>query len=154
MKSIKKWFPILLVGVLIGLAGWNFSQREAFPTQYLATTPAIDYWRETYKDNELILWDQEDLTDNGRMDTVILFSVGPRQNQMVVVMDQGDGYLITEPIPAPVENQVIDFIDFDNEPPNELYISGSKGPHVGHAIYRIVDGELVDLFSMDMTLCC
>ncbi|SDZ07425.1 Cys-Cys-COOH (seleno)protein SaoC [Tindallia californiensis] len=156
MKIVKTWFAGFLIIVLVVMAGWNYSQRKEVSIEYLdlATTPAIDHWRKHYEENELILWDQEDLTDNGKLDTVIIFNVGHRKNNVLVVMDMGDEFVMTEPIPAPVENQVIKFLDFDNEPPNELYISGSKGPHVGHAIYRIVDDELVDLFSMDMSLCC
>ncbi|SFH99897.1 hypothetical protein SAMN05192551_10562 [Tindallia magadiensis] len=154
MKTVKTWGASILIIALVLMAGWNYSQRADGSMEYLATTPAIDHWRIYYAENELILWDQEDLTDNGKLDTVIIFSVGHRKNNVLVVMDMGDELVMTEPIPAPVENQVIEFLDFDNEPPNELYISGSKGPHVGHAIYRIVDGELVDLFSMDMSLCC
>lgn len=151
---------ICLIGVMLFtviLTGCGFSAEVTEEGNKDASSPstaALEYWREQFPDNKIIIWDEEDLTANGRIDTVIVFNVGRNKNALVVVLDSPEGYRFTEVIPAPVENQTIEFKDIDEEPPIELIISGSKGTFVGYAIYRIVDGELVDLFSQDMNYCC
>ena len=145
---------VYIAGLSILYKGCNYVPEQVGLIESVAGNPALEYWREQYPDNDIIKWDKGDITDNGRKDTVIIFSVGWRKNSMVVVLDYPEGYEMTEETPAPVENQTIEFKKIDDKPPNELIITGSKGPYVGYAIYRMEGGELVDLFSQDMDLCC
>lgn len=42
----------------------------------------------------------------------------------------------------------------DREPPLEFVLTGEKDGEVGYAIYRIIDGELINLFGENMEDCC
>lgn len=76
-------------------------------------------------------------------------------NWMVALVNRGDGtYDITLPTRAPIENQAIRFFNMDQEGEMEFICTGEKDGQVGYAIYRIIDGELIDLFGEDMEDCC
>ena len=73
----------------------------------------------------------------------------------VTVDPQEDGSLgETEPIPAPRENQHIRFFNMDKLSEIETLITGEKNGQVGYAIYRIMDGAMVNLFGEGMEDCC
>ena len=73
---------------------------------------------------------------------------------MCVVQDFRGQYRLTNEVPAPVSDQTIELKDIDEEPPMEFIVQGRKGAKVGFAIFRIEDGELVDLFGEGMEDCC
>ena len=64
------------------------------------------------------------------------------------------GIVYSEPIPGPIENQQIQFKDIDKEGPIEFIVSGEKNGAVGYAIYRMIDGQPIDLFGEGMADCC
>ena len=61
----------------------------------------------------------------------------------MVMVDSGDGenYVGSDPIPAPVENQRIKFQDIDQKDEIEFILQGQKGSNVGYGIFRVVDGS-------------
>ena len=63
-------------------------------------------------------------------------------------------YDFSDPIPSPVENQKIQFKNIDKEGEIEIIITGEKKGAVGYAIYRMIDGQPVDLFGEGMEDCC
>ena len=77
-------------------------------------------------------------------------------NRTIVVTDKGDStnYDFSDPIAAPVENQKIQFKNIDKEGEIEIIITGEKKGAVGYAIYRMIDGQPVDLFGEGMEDCC
>ena len=101
--------------------------------------------------------DRDDLTDDGLDELVVIYH-NPEEtlkNWMVALINRGDGtYDITEPTPAPIENQALRFFEMDREPPLEFVLTGEKDGEVGYAIYRIIDGELINLFGENMEDCC
>lgn len=108
-----------------------------------------------FPDASVVLACEEDVTDDGVKDLVVIYKSGDL-TRTVVVMDSGDGETIdfSEPIPAPIENQKIQFKNIDKEGEIEIIITGEKKGAVGYAIYRIIDGEPVDLFGEGMEDCC
>ena len=42
----------------------------------------------------------------------------------------------------------------DKEPELEFLITGEKDGQVGYAVYRIMDGAIVDLYGEGMEDCC
>ena len=115
----------------------------------------LKLFKENFPDTEVILACEEDLTDDGLMDLVVIYKTG-KHIRMVVGIDEGEGtsYRFTEPLPGPVENQKLQFKNIDEEGPMEFIISGEKNGNVGYAIYRIIDGEPADLFGDGMEECC
>ena len=119
--------------------------------------PALQYFETANPGRDIFLACEEDLTDDGLKDLVVVYHNPEegRLNWMVALLNQGDGtYVITHPTRAPIENQAIRFFNMDKEGEMEFVITGEKDGEVGYAIYRIIDGELIDLFGEDMEDCC
>ena len=118
---------------------------------------AFLYFQKEVPDREVFLAVEEDITDDGLMDLVVVYH-NPEEgriNWMVGLLNRGDGtYDITEPTRAPIENQKIRFFNMDQEGELEFILTGEKDGEVGYAIYRVIDGELIDLFGQDMEDCC
>lgn len=118
---------------------------------------ALLYFQKEVPGREIILPVEADLTGDGLLDLVVIYH-NPEEgriNWMVALANRGDGtYDITPPTRAPIENQAIRFFDMDQEEPLEFICTGEKDGEVGYAIYRIISGELIDLFGEDMEDCC
>lgn len=114
----------------------------------------LQYFKNKYPNREVILACMEDITNN-QLDDLLVIYKEDNNIRLVAVCNNGDGtYYITPEIPAPVENQAIQFINIDNEAEMEFIVSGEKKGAVGYAIYRIIDGEIIDLFGEGMNDCC
>lgn len=105
-------------------------------------------------DEKVITYAQHDLNNDGKEDLIIIYYVNKNSNKMTVVASKGNEYVLTEPIPAPIDNQQISFKDIDNKEEMEVIVSGSKNGNVGYAIYRLENYEMIDLFGQDMESCC
>ena len=121
-----------------------------------------------YPEAKVLVACQEDLTDDGRDDLVVVFHQ-PAQDgysaatelvdgghiRLVVLTDSGDGenYVCSEPIPAPVENQRIKFQNIDQKDEIEFILQGQKGTKVGYGVFRVMDGTPVNLFGEGMEEC-
>ena len=104
---------------------------------------------------QVLLACREDVTDDGLDDLVVICKTD-EGNRTIVVTDSGDStnYNFSNPIPAPVENQRIQFKNIDKEGEIEFIITGEKKGAVGYAIYRMIDGQPADLFGEGMEDCC
>lgn len=114
----------------------------------------LQYFEDTYPEHQVLLACEEDLTNDGLKDLVVIFR-DMEKTRLTVICDMGSGvYTLTEEIPAPIENQRVQFMDIDKEAEMEFAISGEKDGAVGYAIYRIMDGKIIDLFGQGMEDCC
>ena len=111
---------------------------------------------------------EEDLTNDGKKDLVVIYNT-PEEDEaskntalvngghirLTVMIDLGDGeaYEHTEPIPAPVENQKIQFQNIDKADEMEFVLQGQKGAKVGYGIFRVIEGKAVNLFGEGMEEC-
>lgn len=170
MDKIKKgkdsiWMKLILVIIIVVVA---FVVRSALEskheeiqidkqtagktmreTDYAQSVPEDDSILQVFKKNypsaEVLLACREDVTDDGLDDLVVICKMEDG-NRTIVVTDSGDStnYDFSEPIPAPVENQKIQFKNIDKEGEMEIIITGEKKGAVGYAIYRMIDGQPVD----------
>lgn len=115
----------------------------------------LQVFKEKYSSAEILLACREDVTDDGLDDLVVICKL-EEGNRTIVVTDSGDSlnYNFSDPIPAPIENQKIQFKNIDKEGEIEFIITGEKKGAVGYAIYRMIDGQPVDLFGEGMEDCC
>ena len=138
-----------------------------------APNVAEDHWilqkfKEAYPDVKVLLACEEDLTDDGLKDLVVIFNTPEKDEhtaystivdggyiRLTVAIDSGDGttYAFSEPIPAPIENQRIQFQNVDKTDENEFVLQGQKGAKVGYGIYRIIDGAPINLFGEGLEEC-
>lgn len=114
-------------------------------------------FKKEYPGAEVLVACEEDLTNDGYKDLVVIYHPDPTDTpvELVVAVDSGDGenYTITEPIPAPVENQRLQFKNIDGKDETEFVLQGEKGNKVGYGIYRLVEGVPVNLFGEGMEEC-
>lgn len=128
----------------------------------------LKVFKDTHPEAEVLVACEEDLTNDGLKDLVVIYAtteedehvgsenIGQHKHiRLTVAIDSGDGvdYRFTDPIPAPVENQKIQFQNIDKKDEIEFVLQGQKENKVGYGIYRIVDGETVNLFGEGMEDC-
>ena len=114
----------------------------------------MDFFNEKIKCNKIVKTEDEDLTDDGKKDLIVVYEKNSDQNEMVVIVEGKDGMYMTTPIKAPKENVEIKFKNIDNKGQMEMIVSGSKNGKVGYAIYRLENKKLIDLFGEGMKDCC
>ena len=165
MKQIKKfirslWGKCFLIGFLIliafGLRNMLTQKQEEKQQQenqeasvrdvvyaegVEADNPILRRFEEEFSDAQVILACEEDVTNDACKDLIVIFKQ-EELTRTVVVIDSGDGqtYQFSTPIPAPVENQKIQFKNIDKEGEIEFVITGEKKRAVGYAISRMIDG--------------
>ena len=156
---MKKNIKVILIGLLVFVLGfYAFSMDQGRSVESLGVEPDNElllYFEETHPDNKVILCGYEDLNDDGRKDLLVMYKEEYRKNAMVVVMDLGDGFKLSDHTKAPIENQKIEFKDIDKTGPIEFIVSGSKDGNFGYSIFRLIDDlEIIDLFGEGMDECC
>lgn len=114
----------------------------------------LRYFEQTYPGFQVIKIARGDVNGDGRDDLVVMYRVSDEKNMMRVILDLEEGFLTTNEVPAPLEDQNIQFKDIDKKPPMEFIVQGSKGTKTGFAIFRIEKDHLVDLFGEGMDECC
>ncbi|WP_312906352.1 Cys-Cys-COOH (seleno)protein SaoC [Tissierella praeacuta] len=156
---MKKKIKVLLIALIIfslGLFIYIEDNRQKlidFGVDY--DNELLLHFKENFPDNEVIKCGYEDLNGDGIKDLLIIYNVSRRKNEMLVVIDYGDGYKFSESTPAPLDNQKIEFKDIDKTPPMEVIVSGSKDGNFGYAIFRLIDDTIFkDLFGEGMEDCC
>lgn len=104
---------------------------------------------------ELLTFLEGDFSGDNTDDLIIIYKESDYSNKLVGIYKNSDGkILMTPPIPAPIENYTIRFYNIDEKVPNEILVSGKKGAHIGFAVYRLENGELISLFENGMEKCC
>ena len=125
-------------------------------------------FKELYPDARILVACEEDLTDDGCKDLVLVVN-NPHKDEysratqltdggyirLCVMVDSGDGekYECSELIPAPVENQRIKFQNIDEQEEIEFILQGQKGAKVGYGIFRVMEGEPISLFDQGFEEC-
>ena len=150
----KKSIVIAFITVSVILAG-SFIYKNNRESDSSALNESIyssgsdermDFFNKNIKNNKIIKTAEEDLTDNGKKDLIVVYEKTSDQNEMVVVVEGEEGLYTTSPIKAPK--------NIDNKGVMEMIVSGSKNGKVGYAIYRLEDKKLIDLFGEGMRDCC
>ncbi|XCP84909.1 Cys-Cys-COOH (seleno)protein SaoC [Roseburia hominis] len=128
----------------------------------------LQVFKAQYPDAEVLVACEEDLTNDDLKDLVVVYTIeeddihegvtdlgNHRHVRLMVVVDSGDGmnYEFTEPIPAPVENQKIQFQNIDKKDEIEFVLQGQKNNKVGYGIFRVADGKTINLFGEGMEDC-
>lgn len=154
----KRKIVIILFVIIIALAALVLSNKYESGITKESNLPEVeksllDKFKEVHKE-EIITYAQNDLNNDGKNDLLVIYKVNKNSNKMTVVVNENNELYLTEPVPAPIEDQKIEFKDIDDKDEMEVIVSGSKNGNVGYAIYRIEDKKLVDLFGQDMESCC
>lgn len=132
----------------------NTGQRElTFAPMVADQNAALLYFQGQFPERHVVLACEEDVTNDGRPDLLVIYTQGELTRFVTAIASEGS-FVFTDPIPAPVENQGIQFKNIDKQDEMEFIISGEKKGAAGYAIYRIIDGQPKDLFGDGMNDCC
>lgn len=164
-KRIALYVFLLLAACLLAFSASLYLQKqteaENSSRRRLAFAPSVEkdneallVFQKEFPDREIYLACQEDVTDDGIPDLLVIYKEGSLVRFVTAIGQDGGGYVYTDPIPAPIENQGIQFKNIDHEGEMEFIISGEKKGQAGYAIYRIIDGQPKDLFGDGMNDCC
>jgi len=114
----------------------------------------LQHFQTVHPDKEVIKIARADVNNTGTEDMVVIYQDTKDKKMMEVVFDADGKLKCSNQVPAPANNQLIQFKDIDKQPPLEFIVQGTKGAKVGYAIYRLQDGRLADLFGEGMEDCC
>lgn len=153
---------ILAVFLLAGLR--EFLQKEdekaeassgvEYAKMVAENHPLLVEFRSRYPERTVLLACAEDITNDGIVDIVVISQLGKAIETIALYTDENGDLQETPPIPAPRENQHIRFFNMDKLSEIETLITGEKNGQVGYAIYRIMHGEMINLFGEGMEDCC
>lgn len=116
--------------------------------------PLLKEFRSRYPERTVLLACAEDITNDDIQDLVVISQLKEDISTIVLYSTEAGELAETPPIPAPRENQHIRFFNMDKLSEIETLITGEKNGQVGYAIYRIMDGEMINLFGEGMEDCC
>ena len=129
------------------------AENEGTPGE-TTPSPLVSYWQQRNPGSQLVKWADGDLNGDSRQDAVIIYRVGGNKCQLAAVLDLAEGIRVTEPLPAPVSDQVVSIGGAGNRGVNEVIVSGKKDGAYGYAIYALEQGRLVNVYGEGMDQCC
>ena len=149
---------VLLAGLREFLLKRDEEEEASSGVQYAEMVkenhPLLKKFRSQYPERTVLLACAEDITNDGIEDLVVISQLN-KDIETIALYSTASGELAqTPPIPAPRENQHIRFFNMDKLSEIETLITGEKNGQVGYAIYRIMDGEIINLFGEGMEDCC
>lgn len=160
---------LLVVGILFGLAALREKLQKMddeaslhSDRKYADPAPGDDGRLLAYlaahpdRKDVLILACTGDLTNDGIEDLVVIYRLDSHgECKCTACVFSADGSFVeSSSIPAPQQHQKMRFFNMDKKDEQELLVTGDKDGNVGYAIYRIIDGELINLFGEGMEDCC
>jgi len=152
--------PVLLISLMVLLACGGCANQPAENNDVRATgelqqsDALLQHFQTVHPDKEVIKIARADVNNTGTEDMVVIYQDTKDKKMMEVVFDADGKLKCSNQVPAPANNQLIQFKDIDKQPPLEFIVQGTKGAKVGYAIYRLQDGRLADLFGEGMEDCC
>ena len=132
-------------------ASSEFAQTQ---NEIAKTSPVFAYWQKQFPGAEWASLAKADLNNDGRDDLVVVYNQGENKSSFVVIENLATGYRITEPTPAPVQDQVIKIMDLSGWAQHQFSVSGRKNDVVGMAIFVVDDHKVVMLYTSEYGDCC
>jgi hypothetical protein len=129
----------------------EFAQTQ---NEIARTSPVFAYWQKQFPGAEWASLAKADLNNDGRDDLVVVYNQGNEKFFFVAVEDLPTGYQITEPTPAPVEDQVVKIMDLSGWSQHQFSVSGRKDDVVGMAIFVVDNHKVLMLYTSAYGDCC
>ncbi|MFV0438884.1 MAG: Cys-Cys-COOH (seleno)protein SaoC [Desulfopila sp.] len=151
------FFAVLVVLLIRRGSGSGLQEtgdQKDFTAAALSENEMLQFFSRRHPGQTILKYAQADLDNDNRDDLIVIYRLSPQRNEMSIIHFPQDRPTETNAVPAPVTDQIIQFRDIDDKPPLEFILQGRKGAKVGYAIFRIEEGQLVDLFGEGMEDCC
>jgi hypothetical protein len=123
-------------------------------TKPVTSTPGYIFWEQHYAGYRCLKAAEGELNGDEKPDLLVIYQDETEKCFLVAVINAEPEYQVTQPFSAPVNDQVIDIFDMDSTSPNEFSVSGRKGVNIGSAVFRLENGQIVQLFSSGYGDCC
>lgn len=147
-------YVILLLAFFISCSDYNSSLDDK-ELEAIENKELYKAYMNKYKDKDILTFLEGDFSGNNEVDLVIIYKESSFENKLVGIYKDDNGkILITNPIPAPIEDYLLSFYNIDEKAPDEILVSGKKGANIGFAVYRLENGEFISLFENGMEKCC
>lgn len=144
----------IILGIFIVCCKYNNKNNK----ENLDGIKNIELYKEyinKYNDKKILTFLEGDFSGDNISDLIIIYRESNNSNKLIgIYTDEKGKILITNPIPAPIENYIIKFYNIDEIEPCEFLVSGQKGVNIGFAVYRLENGEFISLFESGMERCC
>lgn len=144
----------LAAALVLGGCGSPAANTAAEGMRLDETHPLYGHFTEAYPDKTALLNFAGDCNNDGIEDLTVVYIESASENKMVTVYSAGEGYQISPPLPAPVENCQLQWKDIDEAGQVEMLVSGQKGAKLGFAVMRFENGTWTNLFGEGMEDCC
>lgn len=133
----------------------KYNDKNDIDTGNIKNIELYKEYMNKYKNKEILTFLEGDFNGDNISDLIIIYRESNDSNKLIGLYTNEKGkILMTNPIPAPIENYVIKFYNIDEKEPQEFLVSGNKGANIGFAVYRLENGEFISLFESGMERCC
>lgn len=151
---MKNLFFIIL-SIFIVLISCEHNNENDIDLNNIRNTELYKEYMNRYKNKEILTFLEGDFSGDNISDLIIIYRESNNSNKLIgIYTDEKGKVLMTNPIPAPIENYIVKFYNIDEREPQEFLVSGQKGANIGFAVYRLENGEFISLFENGMGRCC
>ena len=151
MKSL----PFVVFSIFITITCCKYNDKNDIDLNDIRNTELYKEYISKYKNKEILTFLEGDFNGDNISDLIIIYRESNNSNKLIGIYTNEKGKIImTNPIPAPIENYIIKFYNIDEREPQEFLVSGQKGANIGFAVYRLENGEFISLFESGMERCC
>lgn len=145
----------IIFSIFITLVCCKYNDKNYIDTGNIKNIELYKEYMNKYKNKEILTFLEGDFNGDNISDLIIIYRESNNSNKLIGLYTNEKGkILMTNPIPAPIENYVIKFYNIDEKEPQEFLVSGNKGANIGFAVYRLENGEFISLFESGMERCC
>lgn len=145
----------IIFSIFITLVCCKYNDKNDIDTGNIKNIELYKEYMNKYKNKEILTFLEGDFNGDNISDLIIIYRESNNSNKLIGLYTNEKGkILMTNPIPAPIENYVIKFYNIDEKEPQEFLVSGNKGANIGFAVYRLENGEFISLFESGMERCC
>lgn len=151
MKSLL----FIILSIFIVLISCEYNNENDIDLNNIRNTELYKEYMNRYKNKEILTFLEGDFSGDNISDLIIIYRESNNSNKLIgIYTDEKGKVLMTNPIPAPIENYIVKFYNIDEREPQEFLVSGQKGANIGFAVYRLENGEFISLFENGMGRCC
>ena len=151
MKNIL----FIIFSIFITLVCCKYNDKNDIDTGNIKNIELYKEYMNKYKNKEILTFLEGDFNGDNISDLIIIYRESNNSNKLIGLYTNEKGkILMTNPIPAPIENYIVKFYNIDEKEPQEFLVTGQKGANIGFAVYRLENGEFISLFESGMERCC
>lgn len=152
--GIGIWVLFSMLCLVSGCGTGTTASPHSTGTRSVTATPAYIFWEQHYTGYRCLMAVEGELNGDEKPDLLVIYQNETSECFLVAVINSEPDFPVSAPFAAPMSDQVIDIFDMDGKSPYEFSVSGRKGVNIGSAVFRLENGQIVQLFSSGYGDCC